>query len=159
MAGEKKAMYHKIIAPLDGSELAENILPHVATLAAGCPEGTVELVRVVENIDVPTRGGMAISGGQLNQLQEEARQEAEDYLNKVRQPLADRGLNVNIRVLTGKAADVLADYVRESGADLLVISSHGRSGPSRWLWGSVAEKLLHSACVPVMIIRHQSCQR
>jgi len=152
-------MYHKIIAPLDGSELAENILPHLATLGTGCLEGTMELVRVVENIEVPTRGGLGLTAEQQKQLNEEARKEAEEYLAKVRQPLADRGLNVNIRVLTGKAADVLADYVRESGADLLVISSHGRSGPSRWLWGSVAEKLLHSACIPVMIVRHQSCQR
>jgi nucleotide-binding universal stress UspA family protein len=152
-------MYHKIVAPLDGSELAEQILPHLASVALGCLAGTVELVRVIEPVNVATRGSIAFSEAQLKQINDETRKEAESYLDKIRQTLTARGLTVNTRVLSGRVAECLTDYIRESGADLLIISTHGRSGASRWLWGSVTEKLLHSICIPVMVVRPPSSTR
>ena len=58
---------------------------------------------------------------------------------------------------SGKAADMLADYVKGSDADLVVIASHGRSGISRWVYGSVADRLLRAACVPVLMVRAPGC--
>ncbi|MFC2044869.1 universal stress protein, partial [Chloroflexota bacterium] len=57
----------------------------------------------------------------------------------------------------GQAADVIADYVTKEKADLVIIATHGRSGISRWVFGSTADRILRSACVPVLMVRAQGC--
>ncbi|MDX1708511.1 MAG: universal stress protein, partial [Desulfobacterales bacterium] len=66
-------------------------------------------------------------------------------------------LKASYEVLEGKVADTLAHWAEKSEVDLIVIASHGRSGVSRWIMGSVAERLLRSACVPVLMIRAPGC--
>ena len=56
----------------------------------------------------------------------------------------------------GVAEDV-ANYASKTGADLIVIATHGRSGPSRWVWGSIADRILRSSCVPVLMVRAPGC--
>jgi nucleotide-binding universal stress UspA family protein len=149
--------YQKIIVPMDGSKLAECVFPHVEAIALACQVGTVELVRVVPLVELYIKGGMVFSGGEEKELNEEALREAKTYLNKVKRMLAKKGIPVTTRVLTGPTAKVLADYIDESGADLVIISTHGRSGPSRWVWGSIADRLLHSTCTPILMIRAPGC--
>ncbi|OGO06013.1 MAG: hypothetical protein A2Y60_05020 [Chloroflexi bacterium RBG_13_54_9] len=61
------------------------------------------------------------------------------------------------QVLMGNPPEEIASYAEESGVDLIVMASHGRSGPSRWAYGSVAEKVFRSSCVPVMMVRAPGC--
>jgi nucleotide-binding universal stress UspA family protein len=82
---------------------------------------------------------------------------AEDYLNRVMQTVKFNGVNVRSEILTGRATEVLADYATQNGVDLIVIATHGRSGVSRWVWGSVADRILRSACVPVLMVRAPGC--
>ena len=61
-------------------------------------------------------------------------------------------------IMMGKPADELVDYLKKSDADLVMVASHGRSGISRWVFGSVAERLLKGACVPVLMVRAPGCE-
>ena len=150
-------MYQKIMAPLDGSELAECILPHLEAISKGCGVRDVILVRVVEPLELPTRGGLAFSQDELDQMEAGRRSEAENYFKQLVSRLQEQGLSVQSEILEGKAAESIAEYAEKNGVDLIVIATHGRSGISRWYWGSVADCILRSACVPVLMVRAPGC--
>ena len=151
-------MYTKILVPLDGSELAECVLPQVEAITTGCQVSTVVFVRVAEPIDLPegeTR--MALPEEQWKQIEADRKLDAQNYLANLVERLDFKGAQLETQVLSGKAADTLADYADGNDFDLIVIATHGRSGVSRWVWGSVADRILHSACVPVLMVRAPGC--
>jgi nucleotide-binding universal stress UspA family protein len=151
-------MYTKILVPLDGSELAECVLPQVEAITTGCQVSTVVFVRVAEPLDLPegeTR--MALPEEQWKQLEADRILDAQNYLAQLVARLDFKGAQLETQVLSGKAADTLADYADGNDFDLIVIATHGRSGVSRWVWGSVADRILHSACVPVLMVRAPGC--
>jgi len=150
-------MYQKIVAPLDGSELAECVLPHVEAVGKGCEVRDIILIRVVEPLEIPTRGGIAFSKDDLHQIETEQRSEADQYLKKIAGRLKEKGLLVRTEVLEGKVAQAIAEYTKKNEADLIVLATHGRSGLGRWYWGSVADRLLRSVCVPVLMVRAPGC--
>ncbi len=149
-------MYQKILVPLDGSELAECVLPHVESIAKGCGVREVILVRVAEPFNLPS-GYAYLSPEQIKEIDTENEVIAKDYLNQMVSQVKLDGVKVQTQVIIGKAADSLADYATKNGFDLIVIATHGRSGISRWAWGSVADRVLRSACVPVLMIRAPGC--
>jgi nucleotide-binding universal stress UspA family protein len=158
-------MYRKILIPLDGSELAECVLPHLDTIIKGCGVEELVLIRVVEPVSLPvgtlTDGGTVFTEGDAEKarknLDNRSETEARDYLARMAERLQKAGINVQSVVLKGKAADELVDYIKESDADLTVIASHGRSGIGRWIYGSVAERLLRSVCMPILMVRVPGC--
>lgn len=150
-------MYQKIVVPLDGSELAECVLPHVEAISKGCEVKDVILVRAVEPLDLQPGTYMAFRGDELLRIESGRKSEAEEYLKKVKKQLEKSGIRVRSEVLAGKAGESLAEYASKNGADLIVIATHGRSGISHWYWGSVAERILRSACVPVLMVRAPGC--
>ena len=154
-------MYQKIMVPLDGSELAECVLPHVESIAKGCSVPNVILVRVVEPALLPT--GTLSDGGDVF-TEEDAKRirmatdsaqkaTAESYLDQMVSRLSSEGVNVKAEVLVGKAAETLAEYAEKNDVDLIVMATHGRSGVTRWVRGSVAEKILRSSKIPVLMVR------
>jgi nucleotide-binding universal stress UspA family protein len=153
-------MYKKIMVPLDGSQLAECIFPHLETVVKGCnntPE--VIIVRAVEPISVPY-GRQASQFSSLEQIKTfeiHQKTEAEEYLNKTVAHLKSIGINARADIVNGKAGEALGDYANKNNIDLVVIATHGRSGVSRFVWGSVADRLLRSLCVPVLMIRAPGC--
>ena len=149
--------YQHVIVPLDGSELAECILPHLEAVASNCQITTVELIRSVPPPDIRYTVGFPVDKKQEAAIYENEVKEAEEYLLKVKARLDASRMNVTTRVLRGKSVDILADYIKTSDADLLLMSTHGRSGPSRWYWGSVADKLLRSICTPIFLVRAPGC--
>ena len=154
-------MYKKILVPLDGSELAECVFPHVESIAKGCGVEIVTFVRVVEPIHVPISGGdegYTFGVDDWKRIESESRAAAENYLNQLMNRVKNGGINFQSKVLSGgKAADMIADYATKDEVDLIVIATHGRSGVSRWVWGSVADRVLRSACVPVLMVRAPGC--
>jgi nucleotide-binding universal stress UspA family protein len=150
--------YKHVIVPLDGSELAESVLPHLEAVASNCQITTVELVRVVPPLEMHYKAALPIDSKQEKQINQEALKEAENYLLKVKAGLNAARMEISIKVLPGEAAQQLVEYIEKSGADLLIIATHGRSGVSRWVWGSVADKLLRSSCIPVFIVRPPECK-
>jgi nucleotide-binding universal stress UspA family protein len=91
------------------------------------------------------------------QLHVQHQQAAEAYLKKMVTNTRFEGAVLSYEVLGGKVADTLAHWAEKNEVDLIVIASHGRSGVSRWILGSVAERVLRSACVPVLMIRAPGC--
>ena len=150
-------MYQKILVPLDGSPLAECVFPHVEALAGGCKVKEVVLVRVAEPFRQPTPSEYVIKPEDVIRINEEIRGEAEKYINQAKAKVNLKGVEVNTAVLRGNPAETLAEYSSKNGVDLIIIATHGRSGVSRWVWGSVADRILRSACVPVLMVRAPGC--
>ena len=154
-------MYQKIMVPLDGSELAECVMPHVEAITTGCKITDVVFVRVVNPVhlpaSVPATGDYGFSEKERQELEEHRMQTADAYLKKTVESTRIEGAVLSYEVLEGKIADTLAHWAEKNGVDLIVIASHGRSGVSRWVMGSVADRVLRSACVPVLMIRAPGC--
>ena len=154
-------MYNKIMIPLDGSELAECVMPHVEAITTGCKITNVVFVRVVNPVklpaSVPARGEFGFSEKERRKLEEQRKQAADSYLKKIVENTRLEGARLSHEILEGKVADTLAHWAEKNGVDLIIIASHGRSGVSRWVMGSVADRVLRSACVPVLMIRAPGC--
>jgi nucleotide-binding universal stress UspA family protein len=151
-------MYKNILVPLDGSELAEGVLSHVATVAKGCQEPKIVLLRVVEPVEIPYGDALtAVTLTQLEQAEGNEKANAEKYLNKIAKNLTMTGIKTVAKVVKGKAADTIVNYVEDNNIDLIIFSTHGRSGLSRWLWGSVADRVLRHVCVAVLMARAPGC--
>ena len=145
-------MYRKILVPLDGSKLAECVFPHTEAIAQ-LSKASVEIVHVIEPLELPTRGGIALSIDDIRQIESHSKKDAENYLRGIVEQLRHAGIKTHSKLLTGRTADSLVDYIHKSNFDLLIMATHGRSGISRWIWGSVAEKILHSSSIPVLLVR------
>jgi len=167
-------MYEKILVPLDGSKLAECALPHVEELARGCGTEEVILISVTERVQgyraiegstepaVRSGGGwMGSSQPPVQQLVPEAfgkkEKQAQRYLDRIAKTLTAKGIKASTEVLLWRPAEAIVGYAKQYECDLIVMASHGRSGPSRWAHGSVADKVLRSSDVPVLIIRAPGC--
>ena len=152
-------MFTKIIVPLDGSSLAECVFPHLETVIKGYNSVEVTFVRVVEPITIPYgREAAAVTSiGELNALETHNRTDAEKYLKGIVARFRKAGVNARMEVIYGKAADALADFVTKSDAGLVIIATHGRSGISRYVWGSTADRLLRTVCVPILMVRAPGC--
>jgi nucleotide-binding universal stress UspA family protein len=158
-------VYKKILVPLDGSELAECVLPHVESIAKGCGVQNIVFLNVAEPVYLPT-GTLSDGGGVFTEQDaEQARkradqmnkEDAKNYLEKVVSHTKYDGVTVQSEVVTGKAAESVVEYATQNEVDLITIATHGRSGVSRWVWGSVADRVLRSACVPVLMVRAPGC--
>jgi nucleotide-binding universal stress UspA family protein len=143
-------VFARILVPLDGSALAERAVP-VAARIARAGAARVLLVRAVA---VPLAYGFVIEGDAMrwHQAQDEA-EAARAYLGEVAQSAALAGLPVDSITEIGTAAGVVLDAIAERGADLVVMTSHGRTGLGRWVLGSVAEHVVHHSPAPVLVLR------
>ena len=145
-------MYKKIMVPLDGSELAECVLPNVEAFIKGFNTSDVIFVRVVR----PERreSGEDFIGIELSRKMElEAISVAEHYLNKIIEQLKNGGAALHSEVIVGRVTETLVDYSMKNDIDLIIIATHGYSGITRWVRGSVADRILRSADVPILMVR------
>jgi nucleotide-binding universal stress UspA family protein len=146
-------MFKHLLIPLDGSSLAEQALPVAMALAARF-DGAVTLLRVIQPPYVVTGIGGSVYAELALGLREQIHEEAQTYLAAVRESLPTAAIEVRIQVAEGDpAADLILQMVDELEADTIVMSTHGRTGLSRWVFGSVAERVLRGAAVPVLLIR------
>lgn len=153
-------MYRKIMVPLDGSKLAECVLPHVEEFISGCQVSSIVFVRVIEPPPLGYRGAYVTSKEDLDKIETntkrieaERKSAAKDYLEKVASRFKPDGVNFQKEVLVGKVADNLVDYSENNNIDLILIATHGRSGVSRWVRGSIADRILRASRVPVLMVR------
>lgn len=148
-------MFKNILVPVDGSALSERAVAPALTLAD--QDGArVTLMRtpVVEVAMVPTVeffGNYSLRG--LDQAVEKARQEAQGYLDGLRRAQLSPTRNLQIEVVEGDPAEAILQTAAERQADLIVMSTHGYSGVTRWIMGSVTERVLANAPCPVLVIR------
>jgi len=147
-------MYQRVIVPLDGSERAEAALAHAVHLSRA-DQVPILLVRVV-GYPYLEQGNWswALQREAIDQVVNEETAEAESYLQDVSDRLAADGLSVAYELRRGAIDRAILDG-GEPG-DVIVIASHGRGGLARWFLGSVAEDVIRSAIVPVLLIRTAS---
>ncbi len=140
-------MFERILVPLDGSPLAECVLPHAVALSRAF-DAELMLLRVLESPQA------AESSRSTDLLDWHIRQaEAASYLDDVRARLEEMGLNVDQEILAGRPAERITAFAREKEVGLIILSSHGRSGLSGWNISGVVQKIILQACMPVMIVR------
>ena len=147
-------MYKRAIVPLDGSMVAEGVIPFVLEIA-GPLDMEVVLLRVV--VPIPPS---VIEGSRHVEVEdvEKRRLEAEEYLAPIVSELRTKGVRVKTQVRRGQpAAEILAG-AREVHADVIAMTTHGRSGFGRLLFGSVAEAVLRHSEVPVFLMRQTEAQ-
>jgi len=137
--------FKRILVPLDGSDMAERALAPALALAKAM-SAKLFFVRVA----IPLTLNL---DPKLYQRMIEVRQvEAKRYLRSIQPSSSSTLVDIETQVLVGRAARSIINFAQEKGIDLIVMSSHGRSGVNRWIYGSVADKVLHNApCAKVII--------
>jgi nucleotide-binding universal stress UspA family protein len=156
---EVAEMYQNILIPLDGSELAECSLEHAKAIAQGCKVADVILFRVVEPFSIQTLSALAkADDDSIQKVREQNLQDAKDYLLKVENNLKKQGIASRAVTVEGKAADAILSYTGKNNVDFIVMSTHGRSGISRFFFGSVAEKVSRHSRVPVLLLAPEGCR-
>jgi HSP20 family protein len=147
------AAYRRILVGLDGSPEAEAILP----LAEGLVDrvdGDLVLLRVL--IPYPPSAAPEVPSGMVVEAVQEVQTEVHRYLDQLAQEISRRGLRVQTATRSGDPARVIVETAREIDAALIAMTTHGRSGVSRVVFGSVAESVVRDAPVPVLLVRAAS---
>ena len=152
-------MSERILIPLDGSKLGEAALHYIeGTFSRLAPGEKVEvtlfhvITTLTHDIDVPQVSAMPVPYTE-SEL-EPIKNKAIDYLNEVGEGLRSKGAIVTCKVVAGaNPAEEIIKAEGEVNADLVTMSTHGRSGIGRWAFGSVTEKVLRGGSVPVLMVR------
>lgn len=145
----------RIVVALDGSGLAERTVPY-ASLFARALRARVELIVVWEGADqalIRTLPDVA------EDLLREGDQYYQNYLNGIARRLQRSGITTDAMVLTGRPADAIVDHAAEQRAALLVLATHGRSGVTRWWYGSVAADVIQRASAPTLVVGPEALER
>ncbi|NKQ37032.1 MAG: universal stress protein [Chloroflexi bacterium] len=145
--------FRRILAPLDGSEVAAQVLPHAGALAQALSAELV-LLRAVSLPLLPHE--LTATERTVEQIEAEVCDKALAYLEQVEAYLsAAHGVPVKTKAIIGSPADVIIDYAAEHNVDLIAMTSHGRSGGLLWTYGSVTEKVLLGTDRAVMVVRRK----
>jgi nucleotide-binding universal stress UspA family protein len=148
-------MYKKILVPLDGSPFAECVLEHIKNMAVGKQISEVVLVFVVEPIN---QGVYDMPENTLADIQKQSESASEDYLKKTASKLAAEGIPAVWTILHGGIAEAILEYAGKNKIDLVIMSTHGLSGVSRWAMGSVAYRVARQVTVPIMLVAPPDCR-
>jgi nucleotide-binding universal stress UspA family protein len=148
-------MYSRILIPLDGSPVAEQVLP-LAKMFVLHLSSSVILLQAVE----PLGKKLHVEGATLHSAEqvEAWRKQAIDYLQTIQRDFP-AGISVECEAEVGSAASVILDWAESARVDLIAMATHGRTGPQRWVYGSVAAKVLTGTHLPVLLVRASATPR
>ncbi|MCU0493374.1 MAG: universal stress protein [Chloroflexaceae bacterium] len=145
-------MYQHILVPLDGSPLAESVLPYIRSMVSPGTSTRITLLRAIPEIN-PVNLNFVDTAGVAVTSMAEVESECVDYLSAIAQQLQAEGYNVQPLVVEHVQPETaIVEYVRTHNVDLITLATHGRSGLGKLVFGSVTEKVLHHAGVPVLVI-------
>ena len=148
---EQKRLLRKILVPLDGSENGGAVIPHVETLAQAMGAEII-LFHILETPSV----GVLAPGVEISfraSTMETEKKVHLKYLDEVQKRLEEKGLSTSIMVNMGPATDEIMKYAENNAVDLIAMSTHGRSGIKRWVFGSVTQRVLQAGNTAVLIVR------
>lgn len=148
-------MYTKILVPLDGSELAECVIPYVKWFIKVSDINEIVFLRVVKPLHIAGGLEAQVIPEDREHVEQDAVKLAEEYLDKLAGKFKDKKIKIKPVVIVGKPARVITEYVSKSAVDLIIMATHGFSGIHRWVRRSVADEILHAALVPVFLVRPQ----
>lgn len=150
-------MAEKILVPLDGSKVGEAALPFVEELVTKFLPGLkveVTLMQVISSLSYYIVAGeesarIPYTEQEIDQMKKKASQ----YLTKAGEAIGKKGASIKVRVAVGNAAEEIIKVAEEIKADIIAMSSHGRSGLSRWAFGSVTDRVLRAGNRPVLVVK------
>lgn len=147
----------RILVNLDGSNLSEIVLP-IAEEMSKTLQAEINLFRVAERSTFLTTMGIAMINEMPNEIaldrqSDLAKSEATDYLNKIKDSLAKKEVKASIAMGEGPIAEQILNYAEKNEVDLIAMSTHGRSGMGRWVFGSITDKVIHAGDKPIMVVR------
>jgi nucleotide-binding universal stress UspA family protein len=162
-------VYGKILVPLDGSKLAEVVLPYVQELARRF-DSEVTLIQVIAPLSKlvaetvpaglePTGAAAAVGVEAASEALKAEREGARSYLEGVAERLKAEKVKVRAEVVEGAAGDAIVQYAHGHAMDLIAMTTHGRSGLLRLVFGSTADEVLRRAGTPVLLIRCREAAR
>lgn len=141
-------MYKRILLPLDGSRFAEQALPHAAALVERF-QAELILLKVLEpvakNINLPPRA--------TRKAEEAMLEFAREYLERTASGIRKMGISVRVATVPGSPHAEIVQFAERENVDLIVICTRGQSGLSRWLMGSVADRVARGVSIPVLLVR------
>lgn len=143
-------MTQSVLVPVDDSDRAMKALEFAME---NHPEAAITGIYVVDPTDVPAGGFELGVMRDVDQMRENQEEHGEDLLENVRERATEAGFDVETVIESGKPSNAIVEYADENDVDLITIGSHGRTGPSRVLLGSVAETVVRRAPVPVTVVR------
>lgn len=147
----EQGRYQKIVVPIDGSGWSERAIPHAVDIAQN-NNAELILLHVFKPPAHEYLGEIALAN-QDEQLQE-LREAAKQHLMGVRNNIRSEKVDVRVQFIEGVGvASIICDYINSEDIDLVVMSTHGRTGIQRWLFGSVTHKVMQGIHIPVMLIR------
>ena len=150
-------MYERILVPLDGSKVGEAALAHVEQLVSKiAPQVKTQIIllQVISSLTHYVIAGEAsVQVPYTDREIAQIKKKAKEYLEKAGECLKKKGVTVKTRIATGRAAEEIIKAADELKADLIAMSTHGRSGLSRLTFGSITDKVLRSSSMPVLVVR------
>jgi nucleotide-binding universal stress UspA family protein len=138
-------VFKRILVCLDGSNLAEHILPHVIEMAMQGPTKVTLLEVLPEHVEVTT--------GVTQRTPSSVQHRSEEYLQGLASPLTAAGVDVSSVSILGKPAEAIIKYARDNQIDVIAMATHGRGGLQNTLFGSVAQHVLRESGLPLLLIR------
>ncbi len=151
--------HQRILVPLDGSALASEALPHAQALATS---NDAELILLRVAPDAAALGEVLEQSRNFVHIEEREQafvDEATRWIEALAEELRLQHFRVRTAVTTGPPAAQIIDYAQGNGVDLIVMSTHGRTGIARWVYGSVADKVLRAAPCPVYLVQSSIKQK
>jgi len=154
-------MYRNIVVPLDGSEIAEQVLPYVKDLIRGrtVKVHLISIAPLAVSVAAPapvrmyplvmSRADLEMHAQERDRIEEELR----NYLRGIAVDIPRNGITVHEEIRFGEPAEEIIAYAEDTEADLIAMCTHGRAGLARWAYGSVAEKVMRHAPCPVLLVR------
>lgn len=143
-----------LLVPLDGSSFAERSIPLAVELSTQTG-ATLTMLRVVQDLDVQNKQIIFKSEEAAEEAVTQWKLLATRYLDELAKGIKAEGVKVSSMVLSGDPENLIGTIAETLPADLIVMSTHGRSGVSRWVYGSVANKVLRTVSCPVLLVRNE----
>jgi nucleotide-binding universal stress UspA family protein len=148
----EKHLIKRILVPLDCSAMGASALPFIEILAGVCQADLV-LLYVIQPPDSLLMFGQGLAGVPTPVMENLQKIQAEEYLETISMRLNRMGLKTSTAINFGLPAEKIGDFAKENEIDLIAMSSHGRTGLGRWVFGSVTDKVLHAGDSTVLVVR------
>lgn len=145
----------RVLIPLDGSALAEEALESAAAVAKSSG-ASILLLQVIQTLDPTNQRMLFQTKAEAESALHQWLTESENYLETVGQRLHQQGIAYEVRVRTGDPDRIIAATTVDAGIDLVIMATHGRTGVSRWVYGSVANKVLRGITCPLLLVRMET---
>ena len=151
-------MFSRVLVCLDGTSVAEQMLPYAAEIARKFSSPTLILIQVVQ---IPSSLAAASAQGAESIIEEEMRRlahESGQYLEGHAASLRETGLKVETTTIEGSPGDAIVEYASDNDIDLIAIATHGRKNIGRLVFGSVADHVLRHTAIPVLSVTPKECK-